>query len=309
MDSIEDAFDKTRALVFGIGGGGDVIGALPTARLLEQQGVETVVGGLAWERSLVDPQPGPRSLDELNHIDRVSEALAIGTADTRTKDGISFAETSVAAQLQREVALLDVTGGVTGLQSGLETACEKLGIDLVVGTDSGGDVLATGSEPGVVSPLADGICLAALSQLSVPTSIGMFGYGSDGELTLEELHQNVGAVAAGDGLLGAWGLSRTVGAEIEQLLDDIRTDASRLPLRVSRGEVGTHSIRDGKRTVELTPASTVTFYLDTATVAARSDPASIVAGTDSIEEADQCLRAAGFETELSYERRLAESGN
>ncbi|WP_135822201.1 DUF1152 domain-containing protein [Halostella litorea] len=306
MNSFEEALDCSRALVFGIGGGGDVVGTLPTVRLLERHGVETVLGGLAWERSVVDPQPGPRSLDELVGVDRVSEALALGSGDTRTHDGVTFAEASVASCLERDVALLDVTGGAEGFRAGLAAACERLNVDLVVGVDAGGDVLASGSEPGVVSPLADGVSLAALSGLSVPTCVGMFGYGSDGELTLPELHRNVGAVAADGGLLGAWGVTPAVADELERIVEVVPTDASRLPLRVSRGEVGTHPIRDGKRTVELTPASTVTFYLDTAAVAAHSDPASVVAGTDSIEAADERLRSEGYDTELAYERSVAD---
>lgn len=306
MNSFEEVLDCSRALVFGIGGGGDVVGTLPTVRLLERHGIETVVGGLAWERSIVDPQPGPRSLDELDGVNHVSEALALGSGDTCTHDGITFAETAVASCLDRDVAFLDVTGGTEGFGAGLETACDRLDIDVVIGVDSGGDVLASGSEPGIVSPLADGVSLAALARLSLPTCIGMFGYGSDGELTLSELHRNIGSVAANEGLLGAWGLSPVVGDELERIIEEVPTDASRLPLRVSRGDVGTHPIRDGKRTVELTPASTVTFYLETTAVADHSDLASIVSGTGSIDEADRRLRSEGFDTELSYERSRAD---
>lgn len=307
MDSIEEALDCTRALVFGIGGGGDVVGTIPTMRFLEEHQVETIVGGLAWERIVADPQPGPRTLDELTDINRVSEAIALGSKDTQTADGVQFAESRVASTLQREVAFLDITGGVEGLRAGLETACEKLDIDLIVGVDSGGDVLATGTEPGIVSPLADGVCLAALSQLSIPTCIGMFGYGSDGELTVSELDENIGAIAADGGLLGAWGLTPDVGAELEEIIETVPTDASRLPLRVSQGEVGTHPIREGKRTVELTPASTITFYLDTVAVANQSSLVSIVSGTNSLESADERLRAEGYDTELQFERSEADA--
>jgi len=68
MDSTEDAFDRSRALVFGIGGG-DVVGTLPTVQLLERHSIETLVGGVAWERAVIDPQPGPRSLNELEGVD------------------------------------------------------------------------------------------------------------------------------------------------------------------------------------------------------------------------------------------------
>ncbi|MCD2205264.1 DUF1152 domain-containing protein [Halobacterium sp. KA-6] len=302
MDTIEEVYDCTRALIFGIGGGGDVVGTIPTMRFLEEHDVDTIIGGLTWERSVADPQPGPRSLDELTEINRVSEAVGLGSGDTQTNDGVQFAESTVASTLQRDVAFLDITGGMEGFRSGLETACEKLDIDLIVGIDSGGDVLATGTEPGIVSPLADGICLAALSEIQVPTCIGMFGYGSDGELTVSELDRNIGAIAADSGLLGAWGLTPDVGAELERIIERVPTDASRLPLRVSQGEVGTHPIRGGKRTVELTPASTITFYLDTTAVANRSSLARIVSGTNSVESADEQLRAEGYDTELQFER-------
>lgn len=106
MDLIEGTFDQSHALVFRIGGGGDVVEALPTVRLLEEHGGDTVIDELARELSVVNPQPGPRSLDELEHADQVSEALAMGTAENRTHDGVRFAETAVAAQLDCEVSLL-----------------------------------------------------------------------------------------------------------------------------------------------------------------------------------------------------------
>lgn len=45
METIEEAFKHERALVFGIGGSGDIVGSIPTARLLELHGVEVSIGG------------------------------------------------------------------------------------------------------------------------------------------------------------------------------------------------------------------------------------------------------------------------
>ena len=59
--SLEDIIGaSSRSLVIGIGGGGDVAGALATARFLEFCGLEFVLGGLSWERRVFDPLPGPR---------------------------------------------------------------------------------------------------------------------------------------------------------------------------------------------------------------------------------------------------------
>ena len=41
---------STHALVIGVGGGGDVVGALATARFLEFCGLRFTLGGLPWER-------------------------------------------------------------------------------------------------------------------------------------------------------------------------------------------------------------------------------------------------------------------
>ena len=58
----------------GIGGGGDVVGALAAAELLGGG----IVGGLTWERRPVDPVPGPRTLDEVAGAQRLNDAVAMG---------------------------------------------------------------------------------------------------------------------------------------------------------------------------------------------------------------------------------------
>ena len=47
--SLEEILRKsTKAILLGIGGGGDIVGTIPTARLLEMFGIECVLGGLPW---------------------------------------------------------------------------------------------------------------------------------------------------------------------------------------------------------------------------------------------------------------------
>src|SRR5436853_545165 len=83
---------------------------------------------------------------------------------------------------------------------------------LVLGVDVGGDVLAAGPEPGLRSPVADALMLAAFSQLAdeIPCLWGVFGYGSDAELTPVEIDQALSVVAEHGGLLGAWGMTPAV---------------------------------------------------------------------------------------------------
>lgn len=306
METLEAAFDADRALVYGIGGGGDVVSTVPTARLLERHGVEVLLGGIPWERVVRDPTPGPRQLSEITDVERVSDTVGLAGPEARTSDGVTFAETAVASWADESVALIDVSHGPGGVTAGLEAACDSLEVDLVVGVDAGGDALARGPEPGLRSPIADAIAVAALDELSIPSMVGVFGWGSDGELTRAELDRALDDVGERDGLLGAWGLTPAVAAELDDLLDVVETEASALPVEASRGGLGERSIRDGTRSLTLTAASTVTFYVDPSAVAAGSEPVELVRGTTSVEAAHRALRDAGYATEIGYERSARE---
>jgi hypothetical protein len=299
---LEALLGAERALVVGIGGGGDVVGTVPTARFLERHGVETLLGGIPWERSVVDPTPGPYPLDRLEELEVVSETVGLATGDTRSDDGVEFAETRVAAHYGERVALVDITGGPASVAAGLETAAIELDVDHVVGVDAGGDVLARGGEPGLRSPIADSVSVAALDDADLPTTLGVYGWGSDGELGPAELDTSLAAVAARGGLVGAWGLTPAVCTELEALFETVPTEASRLPVEAARGDLGDRRIRDGTRSLRLTAASTVTFYLSTAAVAAGSEPVSLVRSATDLEAAHAALREAGYVTELAIER-------
>ena len=147
--------------------------------------------------------------------------------------------------------------------------------------------------------------LSVLTHLEVDACLGMYGYGSDGELTLEEVTDGIARAAERDGLLGTWGLTPRIVDELTDLLEVVTTEASRLPVEVARGKLGEAVIRDGARSVELTPASTVTFYLDPDAIAATSDLDEYVTDTESFDAAQEALTQAGYETELDLEQRLA----
>ncbi|MDY6776011.1 MAG: DUF1152 domain-containing protein [Halobacteria archaeon] len=322
--SLEEVFEYDTALVFGIGGGGDVVGTVPTARLLELHGVDCIIGGIAWERVPHDPKPGPRSFDEIDYIDEVSPTVGLVSPETVTSDdySVEFTETKVAEHYSKtsesesgsepepdldgfDVALIDITEGVDAVTEGIDEFCDSLGVDLVVGTDSGGDALAVGDEEGLKSPIADSFSMLALTESEVDSVLGVFGYGSDGELSLDELDAGVERAAERDGLLGSWGLSRRVVREMDSLLDDVNTEASRLPVEAAEGDLGRRQIRGGSREVEMTPASTVTFYFSPSSVAETSGGVSAVRSTDGFEDAVESLTREGFTTEIEIENEKA----
>ena len=305
--SLEDTIrDSSHSLVIGIGGGGDVAGALATARFLEFCGLQFVLGGLSWERRVFDPLPGPRMLSEVDNVRVLHQYAWMANCETRTKGGVYFAESRMAAFLAKEVLLIDISGGVKGVVAGLERAIKELNTDLLVGVDVGGDSLAKGAEPGLRSPLADSVMLAAFVELEkrgYRTLWGVFGYGSDGELTVDEIEAALSSLAGAGGLLGAWSLTHKTAAELEAAIKTVPTEASAIPVQGFRGASGESEIRDGSRRVKLTPLTALTFFMSaTKLFDTLSRPAQAVYGRSSLDQANDALHEIGIKTELDAER-------
>jgi hypothetical protein len=306
-DSFEDYIDKAkRALVIGVGGGGDVVGALATARFLEFCGLDFVLGGLSWERSPIDPLPGPRSLEEVEDVRALHPYVWAANGLTRTRTGVYFCESKMAAIQRKEVLLVDISGGVNGVVEGLEVAMKEFEADFLVGLDVGGDSLAQGNEPGLRSPLADSIMLAAYAELEKRghrTLWGVFGYGSDGELTVDEIEVALSELTAAGGWLGTWSLTPKIAAELEEVVKTVPTEASAIPLECFRGGWGQRKIRSGQRSVKMTPLTALIFFLSTtALYETLSRPAQAVRASASLEEANDALHSIGIKTELDLER-------
>jgi hypothetical protein len=294
-----------RVLAVGIGGGGDVVGALVVAELAQALGTPAVVGGLTWERRPIDPLPGPRRIDELTAAQPLNAHAALAGPDTTGPGGFHFAESHMARHLGEPVLLLDPTAGPAAVADGLADAAGQLGCDLVVLTDVGGDVLAHGHEAGLGSPLADAVCLAAaplLADRGVAQLLALFGAGCDGELTPAEVAERLAEVAAAGGYLGAWGPGTAELARLDAAVAQIPTEASTMALLCARGVLGTAPIRDGRRTVQLTAAGGLVFFFDPL-VALRSAArcAQLVQAATSLEEANGILLGHGIATELDWE--------
>jgi hypothetical protein len=297
--------------VIGIGGGGDVVGALACARLWESHGAAFVLGGISWERLPIDPHPGPRAVSEIVGARALAEGVVIAGPETRAASGAAFAEAHMAGYLGAETLLVDPHDGAGAVAAGLADAAEQLGADLVVCVDVGGDVLGNGSEPGLASPLCDAVMLAAAARLEgsgVRTIGAVFGPCCDGELTHEELLDRLAALAARGGLVGVKTMDAPLADELERVVELVPTEASAQAIRCARGEVGISTIRRGRRTVPLSPLGALTFYfrpsvaVDTVAVLARA-----VADAESLEQANDVLHELGVRTELDYERAATEA--
>jgi hypothetical protein len=299
-----------RVLCVGIGGGGDVVGALAVADLAERLGSEAIVGGLTWERWVIDPLPGPRRLDEVEGlVRRLNDAVGLAGPGARGPGGFRFAEGGMAEALGTETVLVDPHPGPRGVAAALDDAARQLACDLIVLLDVGGDVLGHGDEAGLASPLADAVLLAASAHLATPSVLAVFGAGCDGELRPGEVMARVAEVAAAGGLLGSWGLTPDAADRLDAAVAHVPTEASAMAIRCARGGYGPTTIRDGRRTVELGPAGGITFFLDPATaMASAARLAAAIVDAASLADADRILAARGVRSELASETERAAGG-
>jgi len=309
LDAMSLLSDARRPLCLGIGGGGDVVGALATAEACRlYDGAEPIVGGVTWERRVIDPDPGPRSEAEIEGARRLAPAVMAARPETRVRaSGVRFAEARMAEFLGEDTVLVDVTRGPSEIAAGLAEAVAGIGCDLVVFVDVGGDALAHGDEPGLASPLCDALMLAAARRLAAnggPPVLGaVFGVGCDGELTPAEVLERISEIAAAGGLAGSRGLTAAVVERLDEAVAVVPTEASAQALRCFRGERGGATIRGGRRTVDLSPVGAATIYFDVPTaVSSTARLASALDDAADLEDANRALNALGVSTELDLER-------
>ena len=302
-----------RPLVLGMGGGGDVVGALATAEFARRyDGADPILGGLAWERRPIDPMPGPRGIEEIEGGEELAPGILLAGPATRARGrDMYFAESRMAEVLGQHTLLLDVRDGPAAIADGLAAATVSLQRDLVVFVDVGGDVLAQGDEVGLRSPLCDALMLAAAARLSRaghPVLLGIFGIGCDAELTPDEVLAQLAAIAASGGWCGTRGLTAPVSERLQEAIRVVPTEASAQALRAYRGASGVASIRGGTRTFELSSLAAVTFYLDVdITMHVSGRLAQAVDGATSLGEANEALHRIGVRTELDLEMDAAQA--
>jgi hypothetical protein len=296
----------SRALVLGIGGGGDVVGALAAAELCRRLGTRVVMGGVTWERLPIDPHPGPRSAAEIVEGRELAPGVLLAGSDTRTHDGVLFAESRMAGLLGEQTVLVDPSIGPARIAESLAQAAPALEVDLFLFVDVGGDVLGAGTEPGLASPLCDAVMLAAgaaLAQRGSAVIGAVAGPGCDGELTLEELLGRIALLAGAGALYAIEAVTPQTADEIERAVAAIPTEASAQIVRCARGETGLTTIRGGRRSVQLTPFGAAIVYFDAAGALESAAPlARAVLDARDLDDAQERLGRLGVRTELDYER-------
>jgi len=285
-------------LVVATGGGGDALAALMLAEALgdDAAGVAT----FAWERKMFDPRPGPRGPRDFAGLDRCGARNWKVSPRSRLLGGKSFLP-QLAAGTAVPLFLLDPASGADGLARQLAELAELRGITKTLLVDVGGDILARGDEPGLRSPLADALALAAASDLPEPV-VFCLGLGLDGELGVAERRGLIhDAMAAG------WGTSSPLPGALARRYRDFFTwhpsEATGMACLAALGYRGKVEMRADGLTVLLDSESARIHQFEYREVHQRNLVAAAVAGTRSLTAAEERARAVCGRTELEIERR------
>jgi hypothetical protein len=103
-------------------------------------------------------------------------------------------------------------------------------------------------------------------------------------------------------LAGAVGLTPEVASLLERAVETVPTEASAQAVRAFRGVSGDVPIRNGRRTVHLSPLAAVTFFfLVPAAAQSAARLALAVREASDLDEANAILRSLGVRTELDWE--------
>ncbi|MFD7075994.1 DUF1152 domain-containing protein [Nocardioides sp. NPDC059952] len=283
------------------GGGGDALGVLLARQVLEPEldDGEVFVSTCAWERLRIDPVPGPRSRGDFIGLRLVEGVRAEISTTTDTLPPGRSVLPRLAGDLDARLFLHDLADGAIGLAQQLQHLARALGADSLTVVDVGGDVVARGDEPGLLSPLADSLTLAAALRSGLPVRLAVVGPGVDGELPAEQVIAILGGLGGTHvGTLGT--------ADVNRVGDSLGwhpTEATTLAAAAARGLRGAVEMRRGQTPVPVSEASATVWRLDV--VQTHDFPlAEALIETRSLGSAETIIRGITVD-ELDYERRRA----
>jgi hypothetical protein len=194
--------------------------------------------------------------------------------------------------------LLDPADGARALRNQLAELASLYHADALTVVDVGGDAIARGDEPTLLSPLADSLALAATVGLDIPVSVLVAGPGLDGELSESQVLDFAGPDSTLS--LGADDI-----APFRGVLDWHPSEATALLAAAAHGLRGRVEVRDAGLGVTLTDHSADVYSLRLERVIEHNRLAAALVDTASISEAEDIARAVCGSCETDYERTKA----
>lgn len=305
---IELALRSSRALILGMGGGGDVIQTIPMTNHLRLLGIkEIIVGGVgcSWwtpdgkaisdESGICIVGPTTYDVEQLTP----SEKWGPGIVGVNEKSSLSGGRRPVEAVLCDLLPgtpfVLSVLGGAVGMKEALGRVIAERKIDFVVAIDIGSDSFHDGREASKAhTSLVDFLSLAALIQLDVPVVYALTGYGADGEMQLEELDERVGRVMQAGGYLGASGITRRDAAEMKAACDRYLDPVEPISYRAAMGDLGLRNVSTHGpwgTVIRVTPLAATILHFDPRVIVEQASRGVLaLKHTRSLAEAERIYR-------------------
>ena len=285
-------------LIVAAGGGGDAITAAALARVLQL--AEPVILTYSWDRLMIDPVPGPRSAAEFTGLHELAPHVLEVVLSTTPISPAASSLPRLAGNLPARLLLLDPVGGAADMAAQIRAAADFFQAASVAVLDVGGDILTDGTDPGLRSPLADQLALAACVRAALPARLMIAAPGIDGELPPDIVLARLRALAAEK-------LSNLSSWDVAPIRDVFRwhpSEASGLLAAAADGRRGLVEVRDAGDQVELTTDTTALFATD-AKAALEVTPAARLLDTQSLAQAEAIVREVTGISEISYETEKA----
>jgi hypothetical protein len=285
------------AVYVAAGGGGDALASSILHRAIGQREA-AVIATYAWDRLAVDPVPGPRSADEFDGLRSIGNHTFAVTPESKPRPPSDSTLPRLASEIDETLVVLDPINGARGLRQQLAELLEIFQPEVITLVDVGGDSVAGGDEPGLRSPLADGLALAACTDLPVPVWLAVAGPGLDGELPEDEVLSR----------LPSYVLVRLDADDVtpfENTLDWHPSEATALLVAAARGLRGSVEIRDAGLVVPLTERSREVYVLSLDEAVTFNRLAAALPTTSGLDDAERISREVCGFSEIDYEREKA----
>lgn len=281
------------------GGGGDAITATALTRIIPAAG-PPVIMTYSWDRLMIDPLPGPRVAVQFTGLDHLAPHVWQVLPSTSLAPPAASSLPRLAEQLPATLLLLDPEEGAVGMAGQVRAAAAHFGTDEVVLVDVGGDALTNGEDPGLRSPLADQLALAACVQAALPTRLLIAAPGIDGEIPGETVLARLRSLGAEQ----LPHLTETDIAPVRHVFGWHPSEASGLLAAAANGHRGLVEVRDAGDQVNLTAETTGLYTVD-AKAALEVTPGRLLTGSRSLAQAEAVIRDATGISEIRYETEKA----
>lgn len=297
----------SNVLIFAVGGGGDIASAANLKNILKNIYRKIVLGSIPWERFKYDPKPGPIKYEEIRNSEVCKGYVIVKGDSYAIRDGrkIDFQASKVARFLNEDIIILSPAYGFRLFVKGFRNILEDYGLDTIIFVDVGGDILATGDEDGLWSPMADGYGLAAAYKLYIEgfnSMVAVVSPASDGELPWEYIRGRLYSYYLEGAVIRVLGLGSIDLDFYRQILTCVETEASRLAYEALVNGFKEKWIRAGSRHVELDIHSTLIFFLNPEPIYRDSLPSKLIYESKTFEESNNMLLEHGIPTEYEFEK-------